>query len=309
MVHDFWMHRDDPEFVRGFLPGIRSVLSWFEEHLDETGTVGPLNWWPYVDWATEWQGGVPPGGRDGHSTVITLQYVYALKRAAKLEEALGLANEADRYRALADSIKATVRRLTWDTERGLFRDVPNQQLYSQQANTMALLVDAVPEGQQGELIQRILTDTTMTQATYYFGYYVLEALARAGFGDRYVEQLEPWRAMLAMGLTTTPERPEPTRSDSHAWSAHPNYGLLAIVLGIRPAEPGFRVIHIAPKLGSLRRAEGTVPHPYGNIDVALVRNGESGLTATVTLPPGLSGSFEWQGEQQHLQSGTQTLEF
>jgi hypothetical protein len=309
MVHDFWMHRNDLQFVRGFLPGIRSVLSWFEMQLDETGMVGQLGWWPFVDWADEWQTGVPPGGRDGPSTVITLQYVYALKRAAEIERALGLAIEADRYRALADSIIAAVRRLAWDTERGLFRDVPSQQLYSQQTNTMALLVDAYPAGQQSGLMQRILSDTTMTQATYYFGYYLLEALERAGWGDRYIEQLEPWRTMLAMGLTTTPERPEPTRSDSHAWSAHPNYGLLATVLGIRSAEPGFRRIHIAPRLGSLRHAEGRVPHPYGNIDVELARNGEDGLTATVTLPPGLSGLFEWHGKQKPLQGGRQTFEF
>jgi alpha-L-rhamnosidase len=309
MVHDYWMHRDDQQFVRSFLPGIRSVLAWFEQRLDETSMVGPLNWWPYVDWATEWQGGVPPGGRDGHSTVITLQYVYALQRAAELERTLGLAVEADRYRALADSIIGAVRRLAWDTERGLFRDVPEQQLYSQQANTMALLVDAIPVGQQSELMRKVLTDTAMTQATYYFGYYVLEALNRAGLGDRYVERLEPWRGMLALGLTTTPERPEPTRSDSHAWSAHPNYGLLATVLGVRPAEPGFRTVRIAPRLGALRHAEGTVPHPYGNIDVELVRNDEDGLTATVTLPPGLSGSFEWRGEQRPLRSGRQTFAF
>ena len=309
MVHDYWMHRDDPQFVRSFLPGMRSVLWWFERHLDETGMVGPLEWWPFVDWADEWQGGVPPSGSDGHSTVITLQYVYALHRAAELERALGLAIEADRYRALADSIKAAVHRLAWDTERGLFRDVPDRQLYSQQTNTMALLVDAVPAGQRSELMQTILTDTTLTQATYYFGFYVLEALARAGLGDRYIEQLEPWRTMLALGLTTTPERPEPTRSDSHAWSAHPNYGLLATVLGIRPAAPGFRVVRIAPRLGSLRHATGTVAHPYGNIDVALARHGEDRLTATVTLPPGLSGSFEWRGERKSLQAGRQTLEF
>jgi len=56
--------------------------------------------------------------------------------------------------------------------------------------------------------------------------------------------------------------------------------------------PGFRLVRIAPKLGSLRHAEGTVPHPYGDIDVELVRDGEDGLTATVTLPPGLNGLFE-----------------
>ncbi len=309
MVHDFWMHRDDEHFVRSFLPGIRGVLAWFERRLDETGMVGPLNWWPFVDWATEWQLGIPPGGTDGHSAVISLQFVYALQRAAELEEALGLEVEADRYRALAASISDAVRRHTWDASNGLFRDTPEEHIYSQQANTMALLVDAVPNGQERTLMQRILTDTTLTQATYYYGFYVREALVRAGLGEQYIELLDPWQEMLAIGLTTTPEEPEPTRSDSHAWSAHPNYGLLSIVLGVRPAEPGFRSVRIAPLLGALRRAEGRVPHPLGDIDIELVRDGEDGLTATVTLPPGLTGVFEWRGRQRQLQGGTQALEF
>src|SRR6266851_3707029 len=33
----------------------------------------------------------------------------------------------------------------------------------------------------------------------------------------------PWREMVSLGLTTWAEQPEPTCSDSHAWSAHPNY--------------------------------------------------------------------------------------
>jgi alpha-L-rhamnosidase len=309
MVHDFWMHRDDPGFVRGFLPGIRSVLSWFEKRLDPGGMVGPVPWWPFVDWATDWLGGIPPSGGEGQSTVITLQYVYALRRAAELERALGSAIEADRDAARADSVTAAVRRLAWDGDRGLFRDTPSQRRYSQQANTMAVLVDAVPADEQGPLMQRVLADTTLTRATYYFGYYLLEALQHAGLGDRYVQQLAPWQAMLAIGLTTTPEQPEPTRSDSHAWSAHPNYGLLATVLGVRPAAPGFRRVRIAPHLGPLRHAEGTIPHPAGPIDVALTRHDADGLTATVTLPPGLIGVFEWHGRQQSLRGGTQTLEF
>lgn len=309
MVHDFWMYRDDPRFVRGFLPGIRGVLSWFERHVDQSGMVGPLPWWPFVDWAADWPNGVPPGGAEGYSTVITLQYVYALQRAADIEQALGLGVEADHDRALADSTIAAVRRLAWDAEPGLFRDTPAQQRYSQQANTMAVLVGAAPADRQRELMQRILADTTLTQGTYYFGYYLLEALELAGLGDRYVEQLAPWRAMLALGLTTTPEQPDPTRSDSHAWSAHPNHGLLATVLGVRPAAPGFRSVRIAPHLGPLRHAEGTVPHPSGPIDVALDRHGEDGLTATVTLPVGLDGVFEWHGRREALRSGRQTLNF
>jgi alpha-L-rhamnosidase len=137
----------------------------------------------------------------------------------------------------------------------------------------------------------------------------LEALRKAGLGDRYIERLAPWQAMLKLGLTSAPENPEPTRSDTHAWSAHPNYGLLATVLGVRPSSPGFHTVRIAPALGPLRRAEGRVPHPLGDIEVQLVREGQHGMRADVTLPRGLSGVFEWQGRRKQLHEGRQTIRF
>jgi hypothetical protein len=135
----------------------------------------------------------------------------------------------------------------------------------------------------------------------------MEALRKAGLADRYVERLGPWKDMLALGLTTTAETPEPTRSDSHAWAAHPNYGLLATVLGVRPDAPGFRSVRIAPHLGPLQRAEGRIPHPLGDIEVRLVRSGARGLQGEVTLPQGLDGVFEWEGATQPLRAGRQTI--
>jgi alpha-L-rhamnosidase len=308
MAHDYWMHRDDASFVRDLLPGIRAVVGWFESQVDSTGLPGPITWWPFVDWAPEWPQGVPPQGRDGHSTVIALQYVYALERAAALEDALGSPAEAERARRLAESLRAAARAQAWDPGRRLFRDAPDTALYSQQTNIMAVLVDAVPVAEQRDLMERVLTDATLTQATYYYSFYLFEALLKAGLGDRYIERLEPWRGMLAMGLTTVPETPEPTRSDSHAWSAHPNYGLLASVLGVRPAEPGFRSVRIAPHLGPLKHASGRIPHPLGDIEVSLIRTGERGARVAVTLPPGLTGVFDWGGRAVPLRAGAQELE-
>jgi len=106
-----------------------------------------------------------------------------------------------------------------------------------------------------------------------------------------------------MGLTTTPESPEPTRSDSHAGSAHPNYGLLATVLGARPDAPGWRTVRIAPALGPLRRASGRIPHPRGDIDLTLRRSGVDGLQVDVTLPPGITGRLMWRGKEVPLREG------
>lgn len=309
MVHDYWMHRDDPGYVRALLPGVRGVLGWYERHLDETGLLGPMPWWSFVDWAKEWPVGIPPGAKDGHSATITLQLAYALQRAAELEDALGSTSEAARYRSLAQKLTAAVRAKAWDPARGLFLDSPEAGLVSQQTNTMAVLVDAVPAPEQRALMERVLADRTLVQATYYYGFYVLEALRKAGLADRYIEQLAPWQQMLALGLTTTAESPEPTRSDSHAWSAHPNYGLLATVLGVRPASPGFRSVRIAPSLGPLKRAEGRMPHPLGEIEVRLERAGERGIRAHVTLPPGLDGVFEWGQRELALRPGRQDFEF
>jgi hypothetical protein len=240
--------------------------------------------------------------------MISLQFVYALERAAALEDALGQPSEAGRDRRLAEALRASARAKAWDSERGLFRDAPDTADYSQQTNIMAVLVDAVPAAEQRALMERLLTEAKLTQSTYYYGFYLFEALRKAGLGERYIERLEPWRGMLAMGLTTVPETPEPTRSDSHAWSAHPNYGLLATVLGVRPAEPGFRSVRIAPHLGPLQRAEGRVPHPLGDVEVQVVRVGGRGARAAVTLPPGLTGVFEWGERQVRLHAGRQEIE-
>ncbi|HEY4955684.1 MAG TPA: alpha-L-rhamnosidase C-terminal domain-containing protein, partial [Gemmatimonadaceae bacterium] len=281
----------------------------FGRHVDATGMLGPMPYWNYVDWTNPWDRGVPPGADDGHSTTISLLYAYALQRAAELEEGVGMRGAAAAYRARAEAVRAAVRARAWDSARGLFRDAPDTSAYSQQTNVLAILVDAVSSAEQRGLMERVLADTTLTRSSYYFSFYVLEALRKAGLGDRYIERLAPWQAMLKLGLTSAPENPEPTRSDTHAWSAHPNYGLLATVLGVRPSSPGFRTVRIAPALGPLRRAEGRVPHPFGDIDIQLVREGQRGLRAEITLPRGLSGVIEWQGQRRPLREGRQIIRF
>jgi hypothetical protein len=307
MVDDYHMLRDDDSFVRQRLAGIRGVLDWYATHIDSTGMLGPMPYWNYVDWAREFHDGVPVGALDGHSATITLLYAYALQRAADLETDVGVPAMGAAYRARADKAIAATRARDWDTTRRLFRDAPGVASYSQQTNVLAVLCDAVAVGERRALMERVLADSSLTQATYYFKFYVFEALREAGLGDRLVEQLEPWRGMLRLGLTSTPENPEPTRSDSHAWAAHPNYTLLATVLGVRPASAGFRTVRIAPALGPLQRADGRVPLPAGDIELRLTRRGSRGIEAVVTLPTGLTGEFVWAGRRIPLHAGHQQL--
>jgi len=308
MVDDYHRLRDDASFVRQRLAGVRGILDWYARYVDSTGMLHRMPYWNYVDWAREWDSGVPPGAYDGHSATITLLYAYALRRAAELEHDIGVSAMAAEYTRRADAAAAAVRRHTWDASRGLFRDAAGGTSYSQQTNVLAVLAAALPAAEQRRVMERVLSDSSLTRCTYYFSFYLLEAMREAGLADRTIEQLTPWRDMLGIGLTSTPENPEPTRSDSHAWAAHPNYFLLATVVGVRPGSAGFRTVRIEPSLGPLQWVEGRVPHPAGEIAVRLTRVGAAGLHASITLPPGLSGGLVWAGRYMALHPGPQELE-
>jgi hypothetical protein len=308
MLHDFWQYRGDEAFVREFLPGARDVLGWFESRLAPSGLLGPLEWWNFVDWVPAWHDGTPPLEADGQSSILSLQFAAALRETAGLESAFGIPERAEHYRALRAKIIEGVRIRCWDRARGLIADTPAKTSFSQHANVLAVLEDVIPPPDQPAVMKTVLSDASLHQATFYFRFYLHQAMKKSGLGDDYIQQLDPWRQMLALGLTTWAENPEPTRSDCHAWSAHPNFDLLATVAGIEPAAPGFAEVSIEPHLGPLQHLTATLPHPLGDITVAYQRKSE-GLVADVTLPEKLSGSFVWKGQKVALHAGAQHLEF
>ena len=140
------------------------------------------------------------------------------------------------------------------------------------------------------------TPDGVMSASYYFRFYLARALDHAGMADEYLKSLDPWRKLLPLHFSTWPEIPGDTRSDSHAWSAHPIYDLLTLVAGIEPASPGFATVRIAPHLGSLDTSQRPFPHPHGDIEVEYHRTG-SGLDATITLPGILTGRFFYNGKR------------
>ncbi|MEN8228379.1 MAG: alpha-L-rhamnosidase N-terminal domain-containing protein [Bacteroidota bacterium] len=306
MVHDYYIYRNDPEFVGNFEQGIISVLAWFEKRAGANGLVGNLPWWNFTDWAPGFVNGVPPGAEYGYSASVSLQYAAALQYAEELFYSMGNRQMAARYGQMAGDVIKAVNRYCYDESRGMYAETPEKEIFSQHTNIFAILTDALENDEQKELMKKVLEEE-LIQSTVYFRFYLFRALQKTGMGDEYLNQIEPWKIMLDQGLTTFAEREYDMRSDSHAWSASPCFDLLHTVAGIAPAEPGFKSVVIEPNFGKLKQIKASMPHPEGNIAIDLQREGKTGISGSVELPDNLTGLFIWNETEIELRGGQQDI--
>jgi len=305
MLHDYWMHVDDPTFVQQQLKGMRAILAFFHERQAPDGSLGRLPWWNFVDWA--WKNGTPPGSESGDSAAMDLQLLLAYDWAADLEAGLGSPTFAAMYREEARRLRSGIRARYWDGSRTLVADTSGKDSFSQQVNALAILANITTGDEARTVFDKQWNDASIVKSTVYFRYYTHLAARQVGLGDRYLSFLDLWRNMLKTGLTTWAEMPEPTRSDCHAWGSSPNVELFRTMLGVSSAAPGFARVRVAPHLGDLPDLEGTMPHPKGEIHVKLRKVGD-GLQATVDLPEEVSGDLVWRGKTQTLQAGKNELQ-
>jgi len=155
----------------------------------------------------------------------------------------------------------------------------------------------------------------------FYGYYVLQALARAGETDTAIDFISSyWGAMLDLGATTfwedfdfdwvenaaridelVPEGKKDVHggygaycyigfrhSLCHGWASGPTAWLSEHVLGVTPLEPGFKRVRIVPQLGRLKWAEGAYPTPHGSIKVRHERQPDGSIKSQITAPTGIT---------------------
>ncbi len=303
-LYDYMMMGNDREFVKSKLLGTRQILNYFITHVADDGSLKNVPGWNFTDWVPEWEMGVAPMMEDGTSALLDLQLLLALQSGQALEETEGSVDYAELYAKLSEKLATTITEKYWDESRGMFADTPQKDLFSQHANSLAILAGLV-DGQRAHAIaETMLADTTLAQASIYFKYYLHLALAQAGLGDNYLDWLDIWHKNIDLGLTTWGETSEveTTRSDCHAWGSSPNIELYRTVLGIESAAPYFAKVKIEPHLGSISKIAGEMPHPQGAISVAYNKTNK-GLEAEISLPDGVTGTFIWDGATYKLQSG------
>lgn len=295
MVHDLAMWRDRPEEVARFMPGVRAVMETAYQQINREGLYQPTTGWNFIDWVPGWNAGMPPAISNGPLAPLHFHVAYAASLAAELENLAGEPLLAQRHRKYVDSLNTAGRAAFFDPKVNFFADDREHLHHSEHAQCLAVLAGAVDATEREQFAAALVGRNNLTRTTIYFSHYLFEAYRELGRVDAMFERLKLWTGLKAAGFRTTPESPEPSRSDCHAWGAHPMYHLYASVLGVRPASAGFKTVEIAPQLGPLQSMQGVLVHPRGEIRISVQREADL-LKTSVELPSGVAGTLRVNGK-------------
>jgi hypothetical protein len=310
MLHDFMYWRDDLGFVEEQITCMRSILAEFKKFENSAGLLVGLPGWKYLDAIPEWNQGVPPDKWPGPQATMNLLYLLTLEKAEELEKVCGNLGMADEVREKMGQLGETIMRVFWRPDFDLLSDSadPRQDCFSQHAQILGQLAGIFSHPQAAANFNRVLDDRPkLNKASHYFSHYLLETYNLWHRPDLILNKLADWEAMSKTGLLTTPEHPEPTRSDCHGWSAHPLFHLHASLMGIRPGCAGFQMVEIVPKLSHFKKMSAKIPHPKGFVEAAVDTTSERALIH-VKLPEETYGTLVWEDDILTLKPGTNDFE-
>ncbi|HZX05900.1 alpha-L-rhamnosidase C-terminal domain-containing protein, partial [Kribbella sp.] len=296
-VHNLYRYTGDRALVASLAGTVEGILRWFERYVDEHGLVSDVPGWVLIDWS--------PVQVRGTSAALNALVARGLLDFAELSDWLGDAGRARWARELHARLRSGFE-LFWDPERRAYRDnvVGGRRGSSVSEHVAAAAVcgDLVPPERRTDVLRLLLdrdamftaspladhggdargpnddqpvslrpepdwdTERLVVGAQPFFRYVVHDALALLGAADRIEQLCLDWLDLLKDAPTAFRECWE-GGSYCHGWSATPTRDLVRYTLGISPAVPGFEVVRIAPRLGSLTWARGAAPTPYGVVSV------------------------------------------
>ncbi len=228
----------------------------------------------------------------------------ASQYAAQLEDWLGEPELAQVQRNWSNGLRRAIHQTYWNEKRGLYAENAAQTVFSSHAQSLALISGSMPRERRESLARALLHDRSLVETTLYFRHYLFEALRSQGHAGTIPSLLGIWLDLPKLGFKTTYEDfPATTRSDCHAWGAHPLYHYFATLAGIRPTGFGFDEIEISPALEELGSIEGEMPHPRGMIGFQFKQDANN-LSGHLHLPLGTSATIRFAGEHIRLMASS-----
>ncbi len=245
-----------------------------------------------VDW--------PAIERDGYefkpvNTVVNAFHHHSLVLMARIATALSRPEEAAQFTAAATRCRESFHRVFFNPATGRYRDGEGTAHEALHASLFALAFGLVPSAARAGVVDFV--KSRGMACSVYVAQYLLEALFESGEADYAIglmtsDSERSWHNMLRQGATITWEawdnRFKPNQDWNHAWGAAPANIIPRYVLGVRPLEPGYGRVLIAPQPGPLRELHGIVPTIRGPIRVDVVRTADQRWQVDYQVPTGVT---------------------
>ena len=164
----------------------------------------------------------------------------------------------------------------WSEEQGLFADAAGAPDCSRWANALVLYFALADPRQQARVAEH-LSGGSASEGDLWQAFFVAGALWQAGADTAALAYVQrKWGRLLARTGRTWGEK-----AGSVAAQPGPESLLAAHVLGVVPKAEG--ILEIRPQLSGLERAEGVVPTPHGDVEVAWGAYG-GGFSVRLSVP-------------------------
>jgi alpha-L-rhamnosidase len=291
--HDWYMNTGNLNYLKQQKSYLAKLLAQLSEKIDNNDSEILDGGNRFLDWPSS-------GNVKGIHAGLQAMLILTLNDGAQLSEILNDPVTAKKCRDVVARLKKNIP------------DVNG----SKQAAALMSLAGLMSPAKANEIISR----NGIHDFSTYFGYYMLQAKAKAGDYQGAMDAVKNyWGPMLSLGATTFWEDfnidwlPNASRIDelvpagkidihstygaycykgfrlslAHGWASGPTPWLTENVLGIKVLAPGCKVIKIEPHLGNLTFAEGTFPTPYGVLKVKHVRLSNGKIQSTINAPAGV----------------------
>lgn len=296
-VHNCYRFSGDRDAVKELLPAAERILRWYVPYQTAAGVLKDVVEWNLVDWSSV--------SVEDTSAVLTALWARGLREFAEMAAWLDDRGSQRWAEGLYEKARAGFE-VFWDDGRGSYVDhivdgTPRNEM-SQLAGALAICAGLAPEARWSRIVDTITDPARLVvrswtgggegeyamekmqkqfQGIYepdwnvereivlaepFMSYTVHDAVALAGKADRLPALYRRWSQFLAPGYDTIGEC-WGWGTHVHGWSCTPTRDLIFYTLGVTPAEPGYTLARIAPRLGGLAWARGTVPTPHGLIAV------------------------------------------
>ncbi len=295
MLMDYYDYTGDQSLVAEMSPYVHELIDTYTSWRGTNGIISEAPNYMFMDW-------VKIGGFECHHPpavigqgYLTAFYYHGLEMASQVAAIAGDSARVEKYGKLRQEIAEAFNRELWVADKGLYRDgkpfqtsvKPGRWLpadkaietFSPHVNLLAVLYDLAPKANQSVIVRKVLAEKPLNTQPW-FMHWVFQAIDHAGLFDEYATpQMYRWQIV----PETQSFREMWNNGDlSHGWCSTTLVQMSSKILGITPAAPGFKLISIRPQLCNLTWAQGKVPTPRGNVEVAwLIDNGKFSLDVIV----------------------------